>query len=323
MTEGEGAKRSLRLVFFGTPEVATPTLEALAASRHHLVGVVCQPDRPKGRGRVLMPPPVKQVALKLGLPVLQPEKLKENQEFMGQLRAWKPDACIVMAYGLFLTREVLDVPPLGFYNAHGSVLPRWRGAAPLNWSILSGDDRAGITIQKVRLKFDTGPVISADSVPIGPKDDALTLWEKLCPMAARMMVEAMDNLADGTIEFTEQDESKVTWAPIMKKEDGEIDWSKSAVEIDRRIRAFKPWPGTFTYRQGKLLKIYRATPLETCHFSAPGSVIAVSKKGLEVACGEGSLLLEELQLQGGKCLQARDFLNGCRVDVGESLGQKP
>ena len=320
MTQGD--KRSLRLVFFGTPEVAVPTLEALAASRHHVVGVVCQPDRPKGRGRVLMPPPVKQTALTLGIPVVQPEKLKNNPEFMQQLRDWNADACIVMAYGVFLTQEVLDVPPLGFYNAHGSVLPRWRGAAPLNWAILSGDESTGITIQKVRLKFDTGPVALAESVPIGPKDDTHSLWDQLCPIAARLMVEAMDLLADGTIEFVEQDESKVTWAPILKKEDGEIDWSKSAVEIDRQVRGLKPWPGTYTYRQGKMLKIYRATPLDDSHFHAPGSVISVSKNGLEVACGEGSLLIEELQLQGGKCMDARAFLNGCRVDSGESLGRK-
>jgi methionyl-tRNA formyltransferase len=302
----------LRLVFMGSPEFSVPSLQALSA-HYNVAGVVTQPDRPAGRGQTLTPPPVKALALQLGLPVIQPQKLR-LPEAMQQLGDWKPDLIVVTAFGQILRQEVLDIPPYGCINVHASLLPRWRGAAPINAAILHGDQQTGVTIMRMDAGVDSGPLISQRAIAIQPGETATSLSERLAALGADLLVEALPGYLSGELPPQLQDISQATYAPMLKKEDGELDFKLSAMELERRVRAFQPWPGSFTFWQGSPLKVLRAC----CVFDpereaglAPGE--HTISHGLPAICtAQGLLVLEELQPAGKKCMEGKIFLQGAR-----------
>ena len=303
-----------RIVFMGSPDFAVPTLEALAASGgakpcpYNVAGVVTQPDRPAGRGRTLVPPAVKLAAQALGLPVIQPERLR-TPEAMEQLRAWAPDVIVVAAFGQILRAEVLDFPKFGCINVHGSLLPRWRGAAPIQAAILAGDTETGITIMKMDAGVDTGPLLSQRSIPILPKDTAGSLFGKLSQLGAELLLETLPLYFSGEIQSQPQDDSHSTYAPLLKKEDGLLDFSQPAVALERSVRAFNPWPGAFMMWQDVPLKILKAHVLSGK--ARIGERIIV--QGLPaVAAQEGLLVLEEVHPAGKKPMPGKAFLAGAR-----------
>ncbi|NOY99105.1 MAG: methionyl-tRNA formyltransferase [Chloroflexi bacterium] len=299
---------SPRIVFMGSPDFAVPTLRALHEN-YPVVGVVTQPDRPSGRGRKLMPPPVKILADELGLPVVQPRRLREP-EAMEQLRRFAPDLIVVAAYGQILRPDVLDLPPLGCINVHGSLLPRWRGAAPIQAAILAGDAETGITIMKMDAGVDTGPTLSQRAVPIAPDDTAGTLFEKMAPLGADLLIETLPGYLSGEIVPQPQDDERATYAPMLKKEDGRLDFSQPAADLARRVRAFNPWPGTFFEWNGALLKVHRASVGEG-KSPGVGSRIVVAGRPA-VGAGEGILILEVVQPAGKKPMPGKAFLSGAR-----------
>jgi methionyl-tRNA formyltransferase len=309
---------SLDLIFCGTPRFAVPTLEKLvgAAFRIHLV--VTQPDRPKGRGLELVQAPVKDSALKLNLPITQPDRIKTNDEFRAQLTALRPDAIIVVGYGRIIPQWMLDLPPLGNINLHASLLPKYRGAAPIQWAIANGETVTGVTTMRIDAGLDTGDVLQQQQLAIAPNDTAETLAPRLAAIGADLMVETLLALQSGTIHPRPQDNAQATLAPILKKEDGLIDFSRSATDISNRIRGFQPWPGAYTKFRGKTLQIIKARP--TTDELPPAELHADSNR-LQVGCGHHtSLELLEIQLEGKKRTSAGDFLRGYRPQPREKLG---
>ncbi len=307
----------MRIVFMGTPEFAVPSLKALAGSGEEVIAVVAQPDRPQGRGLKLSPPPTKVFAEELGIPVLQPERIR-TEEFLKELRELGPDVIVVAAYGKILPKPVLELPPFGCINVHASMLPRYRGAAPVNWAIARGEKVTGVTIMRMDEGMDTGDILLTREVPIDDEDTGETLARKLSLAGAELLLTALGNLKRGELRPRKQDDSLATYAPMLKKEDGRIDWNKPAREIRDLIRGMLPWPGAFTYLDGKLLKIYRAAVSEGD--GKEGEVITASQGVLRVAAGEGALDILELQMEGGKRLSSRDFLSGRKIEPGTVLG---
>ncbi len=308
----------LRIVFFGTPDFAVPSLRALLASADPVVGVVCQPDKPAGRGRQMMSPPVKTTALDANVPVLQPEKLR-TPEFIEGLQQWAPDLILVAAYGKILPKAVLDLPRHGCINVHGSLLPKYRGAAPIQWAILRGEPVTGVTIMRMNERMDAGDILLQREVMIGTDETYGELQARLAVLGATVLTEALARLRSGTLTGTPQCEADMTLAPMIKKEDGRIDWAQSATDIARRVRAFHPWPSAFTFLHGKLLKIHRAHATHDAVPGPPGRVAAVHH-GVAVATGAGVLLLDELQLEGRKRLAATDFARGGSIGIETLLG---
>ena len=302
----------------GTPEFAVPALTALADA-HQVVGVVTQPDRPAGRGRRLAPSPVKQVALERGLPLSQPQSLR-TPEALAQLAAWEPEVIVVAAFGQILRQEVLDLPPHGSLNIHASLLPRWRGAAPIPAAILAGDAVTGVTIMQMDAGLDTGPILAQREEPILPDDTQATLGERLARLGAALLADTLPGYLAKTILPQPQPEEGVTYAGQLRKEDGLLDWSLLAVELERRVRAFTPWPGAFTTWRGQRLKVLRAMPLPDWHGVAPPGTVFALADGLAVATGEGALRLEEVQLAGKRRMDSSAFLCGQRDCVGSRLG---
>jgi len=299
---------SHRIVFMGSPDFAVPALEALAM-HYLLAGVVTQPDRPSGRGGTIKPPPVKSAALHLDIPVIQPEKLR-NPEALEQLRAWAPDLIIVAAFGQILRPDVLDLPKWGCINIHGSLLPRGRGAAPIQAAILAGDKETGITIMKMDTGVDTGPLLSQRSVPISPEDTAGTLFEKLAPVGAELLLETLPRYLSGELQPQPQPAEGVTYAPMLKKEDGLLDFTQSAAELERRVRAFNPWPGTWFDWNGAPLKVLYARMSTE---ESPGAGQILTFQGYPaVGTGGGILILEEIQPAGKKSMSGKAFLTGAR-----------
>ena len=292
----------------GSPEFALPSLRALA-SHYPLTGVVTQPDRPAGRGRKLTPPPVKVLADEYDIPVIQPRRLRK-QEAMAQLQKWQPDVIVVAAFGQILKPEVLELPPHGCVNVHASLLPRWRGAAPIRAAILHGDEQSGVTIMRMDPGVDTGPILSQRAIPIRPDDTAETLSERLAVLGAELLMETLPGYLDGKITPSPQDDSHATYAPMLKKEDGELDFSQTAVQLARRVRAFNPWPGTFTRWNGNLLKIQRAHARQEIS-AAPGERL-VHRDLPAFGTTEGILVLEEVQPAGKKPMPGDVFLRGAR-----------
>jgi len=292
-------------------------LRALLSGPDEVVGVVCQPDRPAGRGQHLTPPPVKQTAIAAGIPVLQPEKIR-TAEFLEQLRAWAPDLAVVAAYGRILPNSILELPRHGCINVHASLLPKYRGAAPMQWAIVNGDDRTGVTIMQVAEKMDAGDMLLQRETPIGPNDTLGTVHDRLAEIGAIALIDAIEQIRAGTVRPVPQDETRVTYAPMIKKEDGRIDWSRPAAEIERRVRAFDPWPSAHTHLHGKLLKISRAKVGRGGRPEAPGTVIGIGET-IRVACGSDELEINELQLEGRKRLTAGEFTRGGHVAVGTVL----
>lgn len=298
----------------GSPQPAVQSLEKLVENGFSIAGVYTQPDRPAGRGRAPAVPPVKKAALDLGIPVFQPESLKST-EAVSQLAGLKPDVVVVCAFGQILTQEVLDVPPCQCLNVHFSLLPRHRGAFPVAAAILAGDEFTGVTIQLVRKKLDSGPVLSRAAIPIDINDDTGTLTEKLACTGASLLQESLIGWLDGTVEPRDQDEGEATYFGQIKKESGQIDWSLPAVEIWRRVRAFHPWPGAYTFLHGKQLKIRRATALHNNNEKTiPGRIVVLPGKPerMGIETGNGVLGILELQMEGRKTMNAAEFLRGQR-----------
>ncbi|MDR2637048.1 MAG: methionyl-tRNA formyltransferase [Zoogloeaceae bacterium] len=305
----------MRLVFAGTPEFAAVALAALIHAGHDIALVLTQPDRPAGRGMKLLASPVKQLATRHGLPVEQPLSLKRDAEARARLAAANADAMIVAAYGLILPQEVLDMPRLGCLNIHASLLPRWRGAAPIQRAIEAGDRETGISIMQMEAGLDTGPVLAGKATPIGDEDTAASLHDRLADMGAQLICETLPRLRL-PLQAVPQSREGIVYAAKIGKEEAALDWNKSAQELDRRIRAFNPFPVARTIFQDESLKIWAARPLPagTAHDSraaSPGSILAASQEGIAVACGQGVLLITELQKPGGKRLSAARFLPGC------------
>jgi len=304
-----------KIVFMGSPDFALPPLQALHEN-YPVVGVVTQPDRAAGRGRELKPPPVKTRALELGIPLIQPEKLREP-EAMEQLHVWAPDAIVVAAFGQILKQEVLDLPKFGCINVHASLLPRWRGAAPINAAILNGDEETGITIMKMDAGLDTGPILSQRAVRIQPDETAGSLFEKLSTLGADLLIETLPKYIAGEIEPRPQPEEDATYAPMLKKEDGLLDFSHQAVELERKVRAFNPWPGTYFKWDGNRLKVHRASPSTSPNTGSGPGKMRVGKRlivsGLPaVVTSDGLLVLEEVQPAGKKPMPGEAFLAGAR-----------
>lgn len=321
-----GAARPLRLVFCGTPQFAAPTLEALLGAGHTMALVVSQPDRPVGRERQLSAPPVKQMALAEGLAVAQPEKIRNNAEFRAQLEAITPEAIVVVAYGRILPPWMLALPRLGCINLHASLLPKYRGAAPIQWAVAMGDAYTGNTTMLLEEGLDTGPILLQQTVEIGPEQTAVELFDVLAHAGAPLVVETLAGLANGTLEPQPQNHEFATFAPLLVREDGRMDFAaRSATELYNRWRGFQPWPGAFTALGGKKLIVHRmrvAVEPETAHsaLAAPGQ-ICMENHRLFVACAENTWLeLIEVQLEGKRRLEAAEFMRGMPATAGARLG---
>jgi methionyl-tRNA formyltransferase len=309
---------SLNLVFCGTPGFAVPVLDRLIEAGFHIDLVVTRPDRPKGRGLGLVSSPVKQRAVQLGLPIIQPESIKNNGAFRAQLTALNPDAIIVVGYGRIIPQWMLDLPPLGNINLHASLLPKYRGAAPIQWAIARGETITGVTTMKLDAGLDTGDILLQQQIPIAPNDTAETIAPKLASVGADLIVTTLRGLQANTIHPRPQDDAQATLAPILKKEDGLVDFSRQAGEILNRLRGFQPWPGAFAKFRGKNLQVWKASASDR---SLPLSELKVEEDRLVVGCGQGTALeLLELQLEGKKRTSAADFLRGYRPLPGEKLG---
>jgi methionyl-tRNA formyltransferase len=295
------------VVFMGSPDFASPTLKALA-ERYDVVGVVTQPDRASGRGRERKPPPVKTLALELGIPVMQPEKLRQP-EAMEQLHAWNPDLIVVTAFGQILRKDVLDLPPYGCINVHASLLPRWRGAAPINAAILHGDEETGVTIMKMDAGLDTGPMLSQRSIRLTPEDTAGSVFGKLSTLGADLLIETLPDFLSGKLTPIPQPEEGVTYAPMLKKEEGRLDFNHAVHELERRVRALNPWPGAFIDFDGTLLKVHRAR-VEKVDAEVGRRLIYQNQPA--VGARGGILILDEVQPAGKKSMSGKSFLAGAR-----------
>jgi len=318
------------LVFCGTPRFAVPTLEKLAEAGHSVLLAVTQPDRPRGRGMDVAVSPVKEAATRLGIAVLQPVTIKNNAEFRSQLAAIRPDAIIVVGYGRIIPQWMIDLPRLGNLNLHASLLPKYRGAAPIQWAIANGESVTGVTTMRIDAGLDTGDILMQREIAIGLEDTAETLGPKLASIGAGLMVETLRGLETGQVRPTPQDHAKATLAPILNKEDGRMDFSRSATHLFNRLRGFQPWPGAFTTFKGKTLQVHRAQPRQHAAKLTPAEV-AVEGTRLLVGCGEGfgkdkdknagtALELIEIQVEGKRRMTAQEFINGYRPKSGDHLG---
>jgi methionyl-tRNA formyltransferase len=306
----------MNIIFMGTPEFAACSLRKLVVSQHNVLAVVTQPDRPKGRGMKVISSPVKETALAHHIPCFQPERPKEK-EFIDILRDLKPETVVVSAYGHIIPRDILDIPPYGCVNIHSSLLPRYRGAAPMNWAIINGEAETGITIMLMDEKMDTGDILLQRAVSLAPTCTARELYEVLAPIGAELLIEALDGLEKDSITPVKQDDSKATYAPKLKKEDGLINWEKSSKEINNLIRGVNPWPGAFTYINNKLLKIWSAKIEDEKGLRGqPGEITLLSKDKMIVNTGDGSLSFLEVQMEGGKRMFIKDFLQGHPLKAG-------
>ena len=309
------------LAFCGTPQFAVPTLDSLVAAGHSVPLVVTQPDRPRGRGMELAASPVKDAAIRLGVPVVQPAAIKNNAEFRGQLEALHPDAIIVVGYGRIIPQWMIDLPQYGNLNLHASLLPKYRGAAPIQWAIANGESITGVTTMRIDAGLDTGAILMQREMAILPDDTAETLAPKLASDGAELMIETLRGLETGQVKPTPQDHSRATLAPILKKEDGRMDFSRSAYELFNRMRGFRPWPGAFTTFKGKNMQVHRAEPVVNADRFPPGS-IAVHDARVVVECGQDTALnLIEVQLDGKRRMSAQEFVNGYRPKPGDRLGE--
>ena len=305
----------MRIVFMGTPDFAVPSLQALIDAGHDVCAVYTQPDKPQGRKQILTAPPVKTLALEHDIPVFQPNTLK-NEDEQARLRELAPEVIIVVAYGKLLPKAVLDIPPHGCINVHGSLLPRWRGAAPIQWAVIAGDEMAGVTTMQMAEGLDTGDMLLTYETKVGEKETAGELFDRLAQSGAELLTQTLVKLDE--IEPRPQDDAQSCYAHMLDKQMAVIDWSKSAHEIDCLIRGLNPWPIALTTLSGERLKVFAAE--KAAGNGEPGTVLeADPKKGLTVACGEGALKLTEIQMVGGKRMKATDFLRGHAIEVGTKL----
>jgi len=314
----------LKLVFCGTPEFAVPALQAVIAAGHQVALVVTQPDRSAGRGMEMQAPPVKRIALAHGIEVVQPERIRKNEEFRARLELVRPDAILVVAYGRIVPPWMLGLPRLGCINLHGSLLPKYRGAAPIQWAVANGEADTGVTTMRIDEGLDTGPMLLAEKRWIAPEETAVDLFESLAEIGARLMVKTLHGLAAGTIAPVEQNHAEATLAPILKREDGLVDFSMSAQRIYDRWRGFQPWPGAFTTLRGRKLILHRLA-VKTGLAIAPGELLigelGNGGESMFAGCGDGAAVeLLEVQMEGKRRMRAEDFLRGFQVKSGERLG---
>ena len=310
----------MRIVFMGTPDFSVGTLEAILAAGHQVAAVVTQPDKPKGRGKALQATPVKEAALAHGLTVYQPRKVREDS-FLEELKKINPDVIVVVAFGQIIPRTILELPKFGCINVHASLLPKSRGAAPIQWAVIDGEEVSGVTIMRMDAGLDTGDMLSKVEVPLAEDETGGSLFDKLSEAGARQLVQTLDRLEDGTVQPEKQpEESPTGYARMITKADGLIDWMKDAKSIERLIRGLNPWPSAFTRLEGKNLKIWKAAVQEQDSGLAPGTVISAGREGLSVQTGQGRLNILELQLEGKKRMEADAFLRGCTLETGAVLG---
>jgi len=312
---------ALRIVFCGTPEFALPSLRRLIAEPDfEIAGVVTQPDRPRGRGREIQSSPVKQTAVAAGIPVYQPEKIKSDEAYE-HLKRLAPDAVVIIAYGQIVSQRLIDIPRLGWINVHGSLLPKYRGAAPIHWAIVNGERRTGLTTMRIDAGLDTGPMLLKYETEIGADETAPDLTVRLAEAGGPLVVETLRRLDRGEVAPVAQDNSQATFAPILKKDDGRIDWSLSAYKTYNRIRGMQPWPGAFTTFRGKNCRIW-GQPLETLAAGpTPGAILPSKEDGLGVICGGRTVLrVDHIQLEGRKRVTGGEFLSGARIGPGEGFG---
>jgi methionyl-tRNA formyltransferase len=309
----------MNLIFLGTPSFAVPTLEQIVAAGHNVSAVFTQPDRPKGRGGQVASSPVKETALRLGLPIYQPERIR-RPEPVEKLKQMNPDAMVIVGYGQIIPQSIIDIPRHGIINVHGSLLPKYRGAAPVQWAIANGETRTGVTTMRIDAGLDTGAMLLKWETEIGPEENALELGERMARAGADLLVETLARIGAGSIQAEQQDDSQATLAPILKKEHGVIDWNWTAKKIVDRSRGFLPWPGAYSFFRGQILHVWKARVVEEPAAGSPGTMLP-HKKRLLVACGNNTALeLIEIQIEGRKRMPAQAFLNGQRLNENESLG---
>ncbi len=313
----------MKIIFMGTPDFAVAALDALCRDGREVILAVTQPDRQKGRGRKVIQTPVKVCAEKWGVPVFQPARIREAGA-IEQIRSLEPDLIVVAAFGQILPQELLDIPRLGCINIHASLLPRLRGAAPIQWSVINGDSESGITLMQMDAGLDTGDILFQESVPIGPQETGESLYDRLAQLGGEMIVKYLPAIEAGDIHPVPQQDSLSTYAPMLKKEMGEIDWTMPAGQIEQRMRGMLPWPGAYTTLGGHILKIWRArvqTDAQVPAGTSPGTVLYTDKKTICVAAGQGALELLEVQAEGKKRMETDAFLRGTKVSAGDVLGR--
>ena len=299
----------MRVVFMGTPDIAATCLKKIIADKFNVVGVYTQPDRPRNRGMKLTFSPVKEVALEHGISVFQPENFRE-EETVEQLRALQPDVIAVVAYGRILPQKVLDIPGKGCINIHASILPSYRGSAPYQWAVMDGLTETGVTAMYLCREMDAGDIIDVSKTPIGPDETAGELLDRLAVLGAELLSQTLSKIQNGTVEATPQDGSKVTYAPMLDKTMSPIDWNKTAQQVHNHVRGLNPWPVATTEIQGNKFKIYTTAIVEYTGNKAPGTVLALTKTGLQIACGQGAVEIRTLQAEGGKRMSAPDYFRG-------------
>jgi len=308
----------MRLVFLGTPAFAVPTLQAIVHAGHEVAAVVTQPDRARGRGQKAAPPPVKEAATALGIPVYQPERVR-RPEAVEYLRGLGAEAMVVVGYGQIIPQDVIDLAPRGIINVHASLLPKYRGAGPVQWAIVNGETRTGVTTMRIDAGLDTGDMLLKAEAEIGPGENAIELGKRLAVLGADLLAETLERL--DTIVPEKQDAAQATWAPLLKKEDGRIDWTQPAAAIHNRVRGLQPWPGAQTMFRGVPLLIWKSQASAAPQTAAPGTILSL--RPLLVAAGEGALELQDVQLEGRKRMPAADFVNGQRLTTNDRLGEGP
>ncbi|CAG35476.1 methionyl-tRNA formyltransferase [Desulfotalea psychrophila] len=308
----ESEEKSLRIIFMGTPDFASSNLRALLAGPDQVVAVVTQPDRPKGRGKKLTSPPVKVIAEEAGLPVLQPTKVRTD-EFLEALAAYAPDLIVVTAYGRILPKPILDLAPLGCINVHGSLLPKYRGAAPIQWAVIQGDDEVGVTTMQMDEGMDTGDILLRKIIIPSPDETAGTLFDKLAELGTSALLETIEGLKKGTIRAEAQDHAQATEAPMLSKNDGLIDWSRTATELESLIRGMDPWPSAFCFLEGKRLRLFMPEVSYQKTDAQPGAVLRAGRDGLLIATGKNCLLVKEIQPEGKKRMTVEAFLCGAKI----------
>jgi methionyl-tRNA formyltransferase len=310
---------SWSIVFMGTPQIAADTLDHLLQRSHSVVGVVTQPDRPSGRGQKNMRSPVRKLAEGRGIPVLAAEKIR-TPEFAETLRGWRPEIIVVVAYGRILPQTILELAPQGCLNVHYSLLPKYRGAAPAAWTIINGEREGGVTTMKLVEKMDAGAIYLQQAIALAADETTGSLQAKLTPIGARLLIETLRGLEEGTLVAREQDEHLATPAPMLKKADGLIDWNKPAIEIERRVRGLDPWPGSYTYASAKMLKVHRSKLLAEESNGEPGKVMRADAGGFWIGTASGMIGLEDVQLENKKRLPGTEFIKGARIKAGDRLG---
>lgn len=309
----------MKIVFMGTPDFSVPCLEEIIKAGHEVIAVVTQPDKPKGRGKSVLYTPVKEKALVYEIPVYQPVKVKE-EEFIHKLEQMKPDVIVVIAFGQILPKAILDLPKYGCINVHASLLPKYRGAAPIQWSIIEGETKTGITTMYLDVGIDTGDMLLQVETPIEAKETGGSLHDKLASLGGGLLVETLKRLEEGNLIRRKQDDSKSNYVKMLDKSLGQIDFHQSAIEIERLVRGLNPWPSAYTLLDGKTLKIWEADVLEGNNKGFPGEIIEVTKDTMVIKTGQGALDVKELQLEGKKRMMTDAFLRGCSVKVGTKLG---